>query len=163
MKYAFHQQRYGVLRSKPKRMEDRFILSNKYSASLEKRKMGGRKGEGKENHFHQTIYQIKYIAMLVLGKRRTQRNLSTPSVSRLLLQILPAPNVNPYCTMESINTDSFRGLMTFCWKTQTCFSQICDLQEFHVCQYIGDHAIDHSSKLPVHSIYLPRLIETKEY
>lgn len=65
--------------------------------------------------------------------------------------------------MQSINTDSFRGLMTFCWNTQTCFLQICDLQEFHVCQYIGDHAIDHSSKLPVPSIYLPELIETKEY
>lgn len=28
---------------------------------------------------------------------------------------------------------------------------------------MGDHAIDQSSKLPVHSIYLPGLIETKEY
>lgn len=59
--------------------------------------------------------------------------------------------------------DSFIGLMTFCWKTQTCFLQICDLQEFSLCQYIGDCAIDHSPKLPVHSIYLPGLIETKEY
>lgn len=53
--------------------------------------------------------------------------------------------------------------MTFCWKTQTCFLQICDLQEFCVCQDVGDHAIDHSSKLPVHSVYLPGLTETKEY